>query len=347
MNNPFQAAINQLATQFRSEQNNLAATLRLKDKELQQVKGQVDDLQKVLNSLHVQAGEEERVPPGAVRCPWTNAIRRIEDIPGTRVPYVLLCQIEISSDSTARLQQSVPISQEGPFIAVRRVATFLSSHTFQVTDPTTSQVARFSGRSNGRYRPVSSAWDLFDGSQGRSDGGTFYLRRLLDSGLAAAAPLPSAALALPTNQSGFRTMELDCTVRVTVESAQMARQNQEIPSSIWVSGINDPTTLGALDFFSRNESITFEIQPNHVPNPAFGNVDGLTIFPNAAATGWPFIAGQYDAHEGIATPECSDISAGDDDVPDLIATDPIERLPEGILVIGYEGYKIVQPYGGM
>jgi hypothetical protein len=340
--NPFQQAINQLAAQFKADYNNLAATLRVRDNKLQELKTQVNDLQKVLNALHMDGGES---PAGGVVCPWTGQIRRIEDIPGARVPYVLLAEIPIDTDSTTRLQQSVPISQEGPFVAVRRVATFVSSHAFQVTDPTTEQVARFSGRSNGRYRPVSSSWDIFDAMGGRTDSAAFYLRRLLDSGFVAGDIMPSAALALPTNQSGFRTMEMDFTVRVVLESSQMARQNQEIPSSIWVSGINDPTSLGALDFFARNESVTFEIQPNHVNNPPFGNVDGLTIFPNSAATGWPFTDGQYDAHEGIATPECSDISAADDDIPDLIADDPIERSASGILIVGFEGYKIVQPIG--
>lgn len=346
MSYPFQQVISKLS----GDLNQLAAYTRKRDERIEDIGRQVKALQALLPSLKVSGGTslngDAGGPSGGVRCPWSGQIKRIEEIPGARIPYTLLAEIPIAADSlSTRLVQSVPISQEGPFIAVRRVATFVSNFAFQVTDPQTQVVARFSGRSNGRYRPVSSAWDLFDAMQSHSDGGAFYLRRLIDSGFAAGILLPSAALALPTNASSFRTMMPDFTVRVTVESAQMARQNMEVPSSIWASGINDPTTLGALDFFSRNESITFEVQQNHGNNPSYGNVDGLTIFPNAAATGWPFIAGQFDAHEGIATPRCSDVSDGDQEIPDLLATDAIERAAEGILYVGYEGYKIVQPYG--
>jgi hypothetical protein len=76
-------------------------------------------------------------------------------------------------------------------------------------------------------------------------------------------------------------------------------------------------------------------------------VDGSFVFPvtQDGGTGWPFLDGQYDAHEGIATPAAATIGEIDPDHPNLLATDSVTRLPSGFVIVGFEGYRINQPIG--
>lgn len=273
---------------------------------------------------------------------------RIEDIPGRRVPYVLAVNIAIENNTTSQREASVTISQEGPFVAVRRMAIFQSAYEFQVTDPDTGDVTRFTGRSYGRYRPVHSAWDLLDSQHNAiADSSSWLLTALANPGAAVPTDLPSAALGLPSVMSSFRTMEFDGRVEVVNAGSSYPRQNIEIPSAFWTCGNNSPWDLGALDFFERGEVLTVRVQPNHVNNPPAGNVDGATVFPvtDDGGTGWPFTEGQYDAHEGIATPGAVELA---DDNPlevNLLANDAVARLPDGILTFAWEGYRIIQPVG--
>lgn len=134
-------------------------------------------------------------------------------------------------------------------------------------------------------------------------------------------------------------MEFDGRIEVINAGSSYPRQNISVPSSMWSPQINAPQELGALDFFERGEIITVKVQPTHVNNPPAGNADGLNIF---GITGWPFLAGQYDPHEGIVTPSGFAFIDGS---MIRIGTDPITRLPDGILTIGWEGYRIIQPVG--
>jgi hypothetical protein len=134
-------------------------------------------------------------------------------------------------------------------------------------------------------------------------------------------------------------MEFDGRIIVENAGSSYPRQNISVPSSFWTPQINAPQELGALDFFERGEVITFRVQPNHVNNPAAGNVDGNAIF---GADGWPFLQGQYDRQEGICTPGAFTF---DDDTLVRLEVDPIQRLPDGILTIGFSGYRILQPVG--
>jgi hypothetical protein len=114
--------------------------------------------------------------------------------------------------------------------------------------------------------------------------------------------------------------------------------------------VADPYELAALDFFERGEILTLMVQPNHVNNPPAGNVNGDTIWGQAGA--YPYLAGQYDQHEGIAYPQGGTPNVGQlqfntvpDDHIDFGTTDTVQRLPDGILTIGWEGYRIIQPVG--
>ena len=258
-----------------------------------------------------------------------HGVVRIEDIPGRRIPYVMSMDLYIGANSTSDVEQSVTISQEGPFVAVRRVCSFRSAYAFSYTDPETSQVSRFSGRTSGRFRPVSSVWDLNDAVN--------------NAVVTTPNPLVANALTgapgITSTMAGFRSMEFDGLISVIVQGASYPRQNYPVPSAFWTNQLNGPVDLGALDFFERGEQITVRVTPTHPNNPSYGNADGATLF--GAGNGWPFLAGQFDPQEGILTPDAI-TSVGP---PVTIADDPITRLPDGILTIAYEGYKIVQPIG--
>ncbi len=290
-------------------------------------------------AMHGHRDEGNIVRPGTIR---------IEDIPGRRVPYTLLVDIAIGNNTTSERQASVTISQEGPFVAVKRMAIFQSAYEAQTTDPTSGDIARFSGRSFGRYRPIASSWDLLDSQHNAvADTATWWASAIANPGIAIGDPLPSAVLGMPSNMSSFRTMEFDGRIDVINAGSSYPRQNISVPSAFWSKSINAPWDLGALDFFERGEVLTLKVQPLHVNNPPVGNVDSSCVFPDTAngGTGWPFIEGQYDAHEGICTPGAATL--GDDTIlrPNVLATDSVQRLPDGILTLGWEGYRIIQPIG--
>jgi hypothetical protein len=336
----FEQKLNRHAGHFRRELASKDAHLDQKLSELAMVASSLDASRSGGGGGHgSQRDEGNIIRPGTIR---------IEDIPGRRVPYVLAVDIAIGNNTTSQREASVTISQEGPFVAVKRMAIFQSAYEFQTTDPETGAVSRFTGRSFGRYRPVHSAWDLLDGQHSSvTDNATWFLSALANPGIAVGTDLPSAALSLPSNMSSFRTMEYDGKVEVINAGSSYPRQNIEIPSAFWSQSINSPWDLGSLDFFERGEVITVRTQPLHVNNPPVGNVDSECIFPvtDNGGQGWPFLDGQYDAHEGICTPGA--VTLGDDNPLEVnvLANDAVQRLPDGILTFAWEGYRIIQPVG--
>lgn len=246
-------------------------------------------------------------------------IQRIENVPGRRVPFDYLVDIPIGPNITSVQQGTITISQEGPFVAVARFATFLSQYQFERTDDTGAKTT-FSGRSFGRYRPIHSAWDLNDGQ--------------IVSEVSQDVPFPGTGaphVASPSNSSPFRSMEGDYRIKFENAGSSYPRSNIEVPSPFWTKAINSPFNLGALDFFERGEVMTFKVLPTHANNAAFGNVSGFGA-PNA---NYPFVESQWDTVEGISDPNNAD--AGD--------VDPIVRAPQGVLTIGFHGYRIIQPAG--
>ena len=275
---------------------------------------------------------------------------RIQDIPGRRVPFVFLVDIFIENNTTTVRTGSFTVSQEGPFVAVKRMAIFQSALQFETTDPNDGSTATFPGRSFGRYRPIHSAWDILDSQHnGITENANWWLTRAatLAAGLGPGTTLPSAGLALPTNMSSFRTMEFDGRIEIENAGSSYPRQNKPIPSAWWSSSINAPWDLGCLDFFERGEVVTFKVDPSHINNPPAGNVGSACIFPNTTngGNGWPFVDGQYDAHEGICTPQAVTVGTADPLQVNVISTDPVQRLPDGILTLAFEGYRIQQPIG--
>jgi hypothetical protein len=343
-------ATQQLRAEFQEALNKHAAFVRATNTDkLVEFGKRIDDLAKISQALIAtrNAGDgvvwERRTDRGIVR---------VEDIPGRRVPFVMLVDIIIGNNTTAQQQASVTISQEGPFVAVKRMATFQSNYQFQVTSGTAQ--AKFSGRSFGRYRPIHSAWDMNDAiNNSQFDSAAWFLTGLVGAGLPApfAGLIPIASPALPSAMSSFRTMEFDGRITVVNAGSSYPRQNVSVPSSMWSPEINAPQELGALDFFERGEVITFQVQPNHVNNPPAGNISGDSIF--GVPGGFPFVAGQFDPHEGISEP------VGGANIVGPIAfttfprtgnvtvstTEAVQRLPDGVLTLGWEGYRIIQPVG--
>jgi hypothetical protein len=274
--------------------------------ELERLRADLNNLSQAMSKLTAQgSGAPENV-------------RYIEQIPGRRIPFDLMVNIPIGSGITSEQQASTTISQDGPFVAVARYATFQSALQYTVTDTETSNVAAFQGRSFGRFRPIHSAWDINDGSPqyqptvGQAFPGT-----------------GGAILAAPSNHSSFRSMEFDGIIRFQNQGSAFQRQNVGLPSAFYSQQINAAFNLGALDFFERGEVLEWRVTPLHSNNPNFGNASAYAV-----GGVYPFLASQYDVHEGIVDP-----------VVALQTTDPVVRLPEGILTIGFHGYRIVQPPG--
>lgn len=336
----FESKLNRQAGHFRRELAGKDAHIDQKLSELAAIASSIDGSRSGGGGAPMaQRDEGNIIRPGTIR---------IEDIPGRRVPYVLAVDIAINNNTTSQREASVTISQEGPFVAVRRMAIFQSAYEFQTTDPESGQVSRFTGRSFGRYRPIHSAWDIMDSQHNAvSDTATWFLSAMANPGVVAGTELPNGTLSLPSNMSSFRTMEFDGRVEVINAGSSYPRQNIEVPSAFWTKGNNSPWDLGALDFFERGEVITVRCQPLHVNNPPVGNVDSSCIFPvtDNGGAGWPFLDGQYDAHEGICTPGA--VTLGDDNPLEVnvLATDAVQRLPDGILTFAWEGYRIIQPIG--
>jgi hypothetical protein len=338
-----QRALADLRADFDQRLNHVASGLRRQaaadvgrqvEQRLEQADRRLSDLAKVAEHLST-------AKTGGI----SGDVLRIEDIPGTRVPWTMVVEIPIGHDVTSIQEESKTITQDGPFVATRRMATFLSSYEVQYTDPTSGTVMRFPGRSNGRFRPVSSASDLLDAKSWTSDVGAWF--NTANANGAAGDNLPGAVLAQASSASSFRSMMFDGYIEVIEQGSGYPRQNGPVPSTWWSQGIQSPFDLSALDFFERGTAITWRVQPTHVNNPAFGNVTGDIIFPVAAAlgaVGYPFLDGQFDPHEGVATANPALRGATANDVTP-IEVDPYVRLPDGILYLAYEGYRIVQTRG--
>jgi hypothetical protein len=290
---------------------------------------QLADIATIAHALNVQSSRSSGLSDAIA---WQrNGVVRVEDIPGRRVPYDVVLDIPIVNGSTSEVEATWVVPQEGPFVAVARYATFQSQLSYQVSLGATI-VGRFNGRTFGRYRPVHSAWDLYDAQQ---------------APVSTVNPTPTGAtpgvIAVTSSASGGRSMSFDGRILMINAGSSYPRMNQPLPTSVWTSQINTPQDLGALDFFERGEALTFKVYPNHVNNPPFGNADGPDIFAAGGAlgaAGYPFVAGQFDPQEGIVTPQAFTVVDG---TITRLATDGIVRLPDGILTVGLIGYRIIQP----
>ena len=248
-------------------------------------------------------------------------IQRVENIPGRRIPFDYLVEIPIFAGIQSPQPGTITISQEGPFVATARVAALRSAYEFQVAEPGSNLRPSFFGRSNGRWRPFHSAWDLNDALRAQQ-------------AVVTVPAFPGTGdphVLSPSNEAPFRSMEGDFTIKFVEGSTAYPRSNIAVPSALWTREINSPFELGALDVFERGDVINFEVLPLHTNNPLAGNVSAFGV-PN---TNYPFLASQWDSVEGISDP--NNVDAAD--------TDPVTRLPNAVFVVGFHGYRIIQPAG--
>lgn len=248
-------------------------------------------------------------------------IQRVENIPGRRVPFDYLVEIPILAGVTAPQPGTITISQEGPFVATSRVAALRSTFEFQVAEPGSNLRPSFFGRSYGRWRPFHSSWDINDALRAQQ-------------AFLAVPGFPgdgSPHVLSPSNEAPFRSMEGDFTIKFVEGSTAYPRSNIAVPSSLWTRQINSPFDLAALDVFERGDVINFEVLPLHANNPPAGNVSGF----GAPNVNFPFLDSQWDSVEGIQDPN---LAAAEN-------TDPVTRLPNAIFVVGFHGYRIIQPPG--
>lgn len=274
------------------------------------------DLSKVLQNLSVDRIGGGNGNPDVVR---------IEQIPGRRVAWDFLVEIPINANDRTTQPGTIAIDTMGPFVVCARAATFLSQFQFQRTDPVTGTVVPFFGRSNGRFRPIHSAWDVNDA--------------ILPADVTRVVAFPGTgapSYSSPALHAPYRTMQGDFRIEMRQQSASLPRSNISVPSTFWTTQINSPFNLGCLDFFGRTEVIQFNVTPQHVNNPAFGNLFG---FAGAGPGPFPFADAQFDHHEGI-----------DDQLNVAVPAagkDPVSRLPGGVLILLLHGYRILQPPGAV
>lgn len=273
------------------------------------------DLQNLSDSLQAMKGSGGK---GIGAANTNDAVRYIESIPGRRVPFDFMVSIIIGANTIAQQQGTRTVSQDGPFVGVARMAAFQSAFQFARRDPVTQEQAAFQGRSFGRFRPTHSAWDLNDGQAGYQP----------TTGIAAPGT-GAGIIAGPSNHSSFRSMEFDGVITMLNQGAAYPRSNDPIPSAWYSESINSPWQLGAMDFFERGETVQWQVTPTHVNNPPAGNLSGY-----AAGGLYPFLNSQYDVHEGVLDP-----------LNPAATTDPIQRLPDGILYLAMHGFRIIQPPG--
>ena len=286
----------------------------------QELQRQARDLQNVADAMSRISANGNRTgrPEQGLVNTLDGRVTYIESIPGRRIPFDTLVTIPIGANISTEQQQTTTISQDGPFVAEARYATFESALQFQFRDPETAALATFQGRSFGRFRPIHSAWDLHDA------GVPFNVIAPI------AFPGSGACVyASPSNHSTFRTMEFDGFVEFLNAGSAYHRSNQVVPTTFWTSQINAAFQLGALDFFERGETLQWKVTPSHINNPSAGNVSGI-----GAGGVFPFLDSQYDVHEGVCDPQLPNVT-----------TDPVTRLPDGFIIIGFHGYRIIQPPG--
>lgn len=247
---------------------------------------------------------------------------RVEDIPGRRFPFDFLTEIPIAANDTTTRQGTITVDQSGPFVAASRVITFLSQFQFSVTDPTTQEIVNFLGRSNGRFRPPHSAWDIMDGTL---PGDVQRIVAMPGTG--------NVAWSSPSTHAQYRTMEGDFRIETRFVSTGFPRSNIFVPSTFWTTQITSPFPLASLDFLGKAEVVTISVAPQHVNNPPAGNIAGTAVAP------YPFAASQFDQQEGVVDPFNALVGAND--------PDPVTRLPAGLVIAGFHGFRIQEPPGAL
>lgn len=369
-NHQLAAGMRHLQDQLRQHQEYMSQMAR----ELAETRG----AQKALSGLSIEkvAGEKPRKRNAPMCKAWGGqGYVSVDEIPGRVIPQDFLVDIPIAAGEVNEQPGNILVTMEGPFVATARVAIYRSDYTFRYQSDNGS-VSAFNGRSNGRFRPISSNSDIMDAIRAFEQPSMYqpsFIGAVYDSATPAIVPVdnplgvglhstdqtnlipnfPGSGRPLnpsPLAMSAFRTMSFDALIAVEVAGANFPRQNIRVPSAFWTKNFGEPVELGALDVFEPGDSVTVKVTPTHPSNPAYGNVRSLahggSDYTYSNVTGqaannpfpagpFPFIAGQYDGHEGINDETLTSDSS--------TTSDRVTRAENGVLTIGYMGYRIVQP----
>lgn len=301
----------------------------------------------------------------------------LDQIEGRFVPFDQFVEIPIGNDASSAIEGVLKVSMEGPFVAARRYAVFLSRMTYQVTF-LNGTTAVFKGRTNGRFRGVASNTDVNDAIRAFDQINQYqptFLGGVYDPAGPSFTPIANPVginpvstdptnmlpnfpgtgrplVVSPLSMSGGRSMHFDGTIAIEPQGAQFRRQNIPVPSSLWSDGFNGPVDLSCYDVLEPGEEVIVRVNPLHINNPAYGNINGLVALNNDytydPATGvaandplpvgnWPFLQGQFDGHEGIN----DETLIGDTSVD----VDRVVRVFDGTLIVGYMGFRIISAPG--
>ena len=377
---PFQLALQQMSNKIGALENTIGRMAQ-EHQRLNQVATEAKILAQALQNVKVEGrhlgGGDFKANKAWAKAWGGSDYVSLDSIQGRFVPFDLFTEILVPDNTAATVEGVLKVSMEGPFVATHRYAAFLSDVRYQVNFANGSS-ATFKGRTNGRFRGISSNTDLVDAIRAFEQINQYqpsHVGAVLDGGGAVVAVgnpvgvnenstgtsttnilpnFPGSGRPLvvsPLSMSGGRSMQFDGTIAVQPQGAQFNRQNIPVPSSMW-DGNNKMSKLSCYDVLEPGEEVIVKVSPTHVNNPPFGNISDLIALNYAgwafAATGiaannpmpvgsWPFLAGQFDGHEGI-----NDQSFDGDT---SVTVDRVIRSFDARLIIGFKGFRIIAPPG--
>jgi phosphoribosyl-AMP cyclohydrolase len=354
---------------------------------LQQKTAELTGIESVLKNLKMTRsgglsgadGSSADSVPGARNAPMMKmpngmGYQSLDQIVGRQIVYDLICTIPVIDGQPGPVRNTMYVTPDGPFCAVARYMTFMSSHSVQVT--TSAGTSAFYSRSNGRFRPVSSSSDIMDAVRAFEQANQYqpaYLGTAVVGGAALAVANPIGVnpnstdvtnmlpnwpgngrpiYASPLSMAAQRTMSFDGLVSIETRASATRRQEQPVPSTFWTDRDGGMVALPTIDVFEPGEIIDVVVEPTHPNNPAYGNIQNLFYFNTGAgyddydsATGiaannpapvgqFPSLAGQFDGHEGTDAASLPRATAN--------TKDPASRNATGYLTVGYIGYRILQ-----
>lgn len=298
----------------------------------------------------------------------SDSVVSINEIPGKCIPFELSVDILFNQGEIAMKTGSKQVNTDGIFVAVGRAITFRSMATFTVQGGQASA----NGRSFGRFRGVSSADEVFDAVKAFEQPNNFqptFAGAAALGGNVVPVYNPLAVnqfsldptninpafpgtgrpyVASPSNGSPYRTMGFDGLIAYQTLGSNFRRQQDPdgTPSHVW----NQIREFGCFDVLEPTDTVQFQVKMLHPLNPEAGNINALGV-PNddysyddttgQAANNpmpvgvYPFLASQYDGHEGINDESrIGDIADG--------TVDRVTRNYTGVLTIVLWGYKILR-----
>ena len=242
-----------------------------------QLSSLVERYNEIRNSYDLSQSEIKRLQTALRRT--ADRIRYVEDIPGKRVPYFMNFEIGVPGPDNPsftitgqRLADVKQVSMDGPFVCTSYLSAFriktysLGNYTYG-QDPVESKGMLPAGTEivtplTGRFRPVASTTDAFEGA---------YIGPGVGNQTLADASLVNT----------FRPGTVDFLWEVSDEGTDRQRQNQiPSPSRYLFSEYDRPLFLPVSDFFERGSSIKIQISMLH--DLGFAEINATSFPPNGS-----------------------------------------------------------------